>query len=117
MAEGGRIGYADKGKVSLDDLESLKNLKNERNDVNVESGGISALLGQQRARGLLSPSQKIRDKSQSIKDKVITTFVYAADRLDQETKEQVFDLLNGKLKLGYSTTMSGLKQDAFAKLE
>jgi hypothetical protein len=113
MAEGGRIGYAEKGKVSLDDLESLKNLKSERNDAGIEPGGIPSLLGQPAGRGL--SSRQIRNKSQSIKDKVITTFVYAADKLDQETKEQVFDLLNGKLKLGYSTTMSGLKQDAFAK--
>ena len=114
MAEGGRIGYAEKGKVSLSDLESLKNLKSERNELGSTLGGIGDLLNRRAGRGL-SPSEQIRDKSQSIKDKVITTFVYAADRLDQETKEQVFDLLNGKLKLGYSTTMSGLKQDAFAK--
>lgn len=113
MAEGGRIGYAEKGKVSLDDLESLKNLKSERNDAGIESGGLPGLLRQPARSGL--SSLQIRNKSQSIKDKVITTFVYAADKLDQETKEQVFNLLNDKLKLGYSTTMSGLKQDAFAK--
>jgi hypothetical protein len=42
LADGGRIGYATKGRVDLSDLESLKGLKNDSME---GTGGIPTLLG------------------------------------------------------------------------
>jgi len=105
-ADGGRIGYATKGKVDLSDLESVKNLKlNERGF----QGGIRSLGRAGAGRGA------VLQQKQDIKNKVIGAFTYAVDNLDQETASYVKSLFNDKLQVGYETTMSGIKQDAFGK--
>ena len=104
-ADGGRIGYATKGKVSLSDLESLKGLKSD-NPPEGMLGGVPSMMGRS-GRGLA------RRQSSDIKNKVIGAFTYAVDNLDQETASYVKSLFNDKLQVGYETTMSGIKQDAF----
>ena len=110
MADGGRIGYATKGKVDLADLEALKGLKRARGEVDLNTPqGIMDQASPQRG---LSAARSQRNK---ILDKAIAKFTYAVDNLDQETASYVKSLFNDKLQVGYETTMSGLKQDAFAK--
>jgi hypothetical protein len=108
-ADGGRIGYATKGKVDLADLLSLQNIEKTSDNAELADGvgGIRNLHASGRA--------KAQQQSTDIKNKVIGAFVYAVDNLDQETASYVKSLFNDKLQLGYETTMSGLKQDAFAK--
>ena len=101
-ADGGRIGYATKGKVSLSDLESLKGLK--KDNIGNPKGGIGALSG-----------QAARERK-SMMDKAIAKFTYAIDNLDQEERSLAISAFNDQLQLGYSTTMSGLKMDAADKL-
>jgi len=107
MADGGRIGYKDKGKVSLSDLESLKGLKKEREKLNIEPG-LMGLAGK-------PMGQTARSQRAKILDKAIAKFAYAVDNLDQETREKVISAFNNQLKIGYETTMSGLKMDAAEK--
>ena len=91
-------------KISLSDLEVLKGLKEARGD----------FQGQRRA-GIGSLAPRSLQKRNEILDKAIAKFTYVVDNLDQETASYVKSLFNDKLQLGYETTMSGLKQDAFAK--
>ena len=97
-------------KISLSDLETLKGLREAReSDLDIEkrlirAGGVGSLLG--------PASLKKRNE---ILDKAIAKFTYVVDNLDQETASYVKSLFNNQLQLGYKTTMSGLKQDAFAK--
>ena len=92
-------------KISLSDLESLKGLKEVSNFVGGQAGrlGIASLQG-----------ASLRRRNEII-DKAIAKFTYAVNNLDQETSSYVKSLFNDQLQLGYETTMSGLKQDAFAK--
>jgi hypothetical protein len=92
-------------KISLSDLEVLKGLKEARGDLpsGQRGAGISSLMG------------RSKQKRSEILDKAIAKFTYVVDNLDQETASYVKSLFNDKLQLGYETTMSGLKQDAFAK--
>ena len=93
-------------KISLSDLESLKGLKEARGDFIGKAGaraGIGALGG-----------MALRKRNE-ILDKAIAKFTYVVDNLDQEKASYVKSLFNNQLQLGYETTMSGLKQDAFAK--
>ena len=92
-------------KISLSDLESLKGLKEARGDLpsGQRRAGISSLMG------------RSQQKRNEILDKAIAKFTYVVDNLDQETASYVKSLFNDQLQLGYETTMSGLKQDAFAK--
>ena len=92
-------------KISLSDLESLKGLKEAR----------GTLLSDQRRMGLASLMGRSQQKRSEILDKAIAKFTYVVDNLDQETASYVKSLFNDQLQLGYETTMSGLKQDAFAK--
>ncbi len=111
-ADGGRIGYKDKGKVSLSDLESLQGLKKAREKLDSE-GGLGALGGRLAGRRATPEAQSQRSK---ILDKAIAKFSYAVDNLDQETREKVISAFNDQLKIGYETTMSGLKMDAAEKV-
>jgi hypothetical protein len=105
-ANGGRIGYATKGKVSLSDLESLKGLKSD--NIGDPEGGPM------RRMPMMGQAKRERE---SLIDKYIAKFTYAVDNLDQETKKQeVLSAFNDSLKIGYSTTMSGLKMDAADQL-
>ncbi len=104
-ADGGRIGYASKGKVSLSDLESLKGLKKSNTG---NEGGLGGIKGPQQP----SSAQAQRNK---IKNKVISSFIYAVDNMDQETSTYVKDLFNGALQVGYETDTSGIKTDIFEK--
>ena len=93
-------------KISLSDLESLKGLKEARGDFQGQGGpraGIGALGG-----------MALRKRNE-ILDKAIAKFTYVVNNLDQETSSYVKSLFNDQLQLGYETTISGLKQDAFAK--
>ena len=93
-------------KISLSDLETLKGLKEARGDFQGQ--------GEPRAGiGSLGPAS-LRKRNE-ILDKAIAKFTYVVDNLDQETASYVKSLFNNQLQLGYETTMSGLKQDAFAK--
>ena len=116
-AEGGRIGYAEKGIVDLADLESLKGLKEE--GLNSEDGKFITNPRRQQARGIAAlgaqGAEAGKKQKEDIKNKVIGAFTYVVDNLDQETASYVKSLFNDKLQLSYSTTMSGIKQDAFAK--
>ena len=94
-------------KISLSDLESLKKLKEARGTLTSTPGGRRMGIG-----ALVGESEKRRNE---ILDKAIAKFTYVVDNLDQETASYVKSLFNDKLQLGYETTMSGLKQDAFAK--
>ena len=105
-AEGGRIGYATKGKVSLSDLESLQGLKKEKSEIDSGLGGLGRLAG---------PQNTARQQRSRILDKAIAKFAYAVENLDQETKEKVISAFNDQLTIGYETTMSGLKMDAAEK--
>jgi len=89
-------------KINLSDLESLKGLKKARGEIDSRAG-IAGILG------------RSAQKRNEILDKAIAKFTYVVDNLDQETASYVKSLFNDKLQLGYETTMSGLKQDAFAK--
>ena len=115
-AEGGRIGYATKGKVDLADLESLQGIKSSDSD---EKGRFATNPARQQARGIAAlgfqGAAAGKKQKEDIKNKVIGAFTYVVDNLDQETASYVKSLFNDKLQLGYSTTMSGLKQDAFSK--
>ena len=111
-ANGGRIGYATKGKVSLSDLESLQGLKKARDDLNFQD--LQGIAGQMNPRRRVSPDA--RSQRSRILDKAIAKFSYAVDNLDQETREKVISAFNDQLKIGYETTMSGLKMDAAEKL-
>ena len=107
-ADGGRIGYATKGKVSLSDLESLKKLKSDSGEA-----GLEGLKRLQRA-GARSSQQRNR-----IKNKVISSFIYAVDNMDQEKSPYVKNLFNGALgalQVGYETDTSGIKTDIFEKV-
>ena len=106
-AEGGRIGYATKGKVSLSDLESLQGLKKEKSAIDSGVGGLGRIAGARQ-----SPASAQRSR---ILDKAIAKFAYAVENLDQETKEKVISAFNDQLTIGYETTMSGLKMDAAEK--
>ena len=92
-------------RISLSDLESLKGLKEVSNFVGGQAGrlGIASLQG-----------ASLRRRNEII-DKAIAKFTYAVNNLDQETSSYVKSLFNDQLQLGYETTMSGLKQDVFAK--
>jgi len=111
-ADGGRIGYATKGKVDLADLESLKGLKKEREKLNVD--GLPSLKDTLATPGQQQP-QSARSQREKILDKAIAKFTYAVENLDQETREKVISAFNDQLKFGYETTMSGLKMDAAEK--
>ena len=89
-------------KISLSDLESLKGLKKARGESGLRQG-IPSLMG----RAAIQRNE--------ILDKAIAKFTYVVDNLDQETASYVKSLFNNQLQLGYETTMSGLKQDAFAQ--
>ena len=93
-------------KISLSDLEVLKGLKEARGDLpsGQRRAGISSLMG------------RSKQKRNEILDKAIAKFTYVVDNLDQEKASYVKSLFNDQLQLGYETTMSGLKQDAFAKI-
>ena len=94
-------------KISLSDLETLKGLREARGSLDIEKR-----LGQQ---GLPSLRPASLQKRSEILDKAIAKFTYVVDNLDQEKASYVKSLFNDQLQLGYETTMSGLKQDAFAK--
>jgi len=94
-------------KISLSDLEVLKQLREARGSLDIEGR-----LGQAGIRALRPASLKKRNE---ILDKAIAKFTYVVDNLDQEKASYVKSLFNDQLQLGYETTMSGLKQDAFAK--
>jgi hypothetical protein len=97
-------------KYNLSDIEALKGLEKAREDT-------SGIRGLQTPMGRLGqPGSKALQLRESILDKAIAKFTYAVENLDQETKQEVISLFNDKLKLGYSTTMSGLKQDALDKI-
>ncbi len=106
-ADGGRIGYATKGKVSLSDLESLKGLKSD-NSFKGSPGILGAGMPDAGRMGA-------KRQSDDIKNKVIGAFTYAVKNLDQETASYVKSLFNDKLQVGYETTMSGIKQDVAGK--
>ena len=55
-------------------------------------------------------------ESKSMIDKYIAKFTHAVDKLDQEERSLAISAFNDQLKLGYSTTISGVKMDAFDKL-
>ena len=93
-------------KISLSDLESLKGLKEARGDFQGQGGPRA---------GIKSLGPASLQKRNEILDKAIAKFTYVVDNLDQETASYVKSLFNDQLQLGYETTMSGLKQDAFAK--
>ena len=93
-------------KISLSDLETLKGLKEARGDFQGQ-GGLRGGIG-----SLTPASLKKRNE---ILDKAIAKFTYVVENLDQEKASYVKSLFNDQLQLGYETTMSGLKQDAFAK--
>ena len=113
-ADGGRIGYKDKGKVSLSDLESLQGLKKAREKLDSEAKmGIGSLGGALAGRADATPDAQ--SQRSRILDKAIAKFSYAVDNLDQETREKVISAFNDQLKIGYETTMSGLKMDAAEK--
>jgi hypothetical protein len=105
LATGGRVGYATKGKVSLSDLESLQGLKKSEGD----RTGIMGMAGAQKG------PKAARDQRDSIKNKVIGTFVHAIDNLDQETSTYVKSLFNDAIQVGYETDMSGFKTEVFEK--
>ena len=109
FANGGRIGYATKGKVDLADLEALKGLKKARGENEGGIGGLSP-MGRQ-----MNPSAA-RSQRNRILDKAIAKLTYAVDNLDQETREKVISAFNDQLQIGYETTMSGLKMDAADKI-
>lgn len=88
-------------KFDLSNLESLQNLKN--------NSGIRGKAGPQ-GRSSLAASQRDR-----IKNKVISSFIYAVDNMDQEKSTYVKNLFNGALQIGYETDMSGIKTDLFEK--
>ena len=94
-------------KISLSDLETLKGLREARGSLDPVGS-----LGQQ---GLPSLTPASLQKRNEILDKAIAKFTYVVDNLDQEKASYVKSLFNDQLQLGYETTMSGLKQDAFAK--
>ena len=94
-------------KISLSDLETLKELKKARGSLDIERGSGPMGLPSLQGRSL--------KKRNEILDKAIAKFTYVVDNLDQETASYVKSLFNNQLQLGYETTMSGLKQDAFAK--
>ena len=94
-------------KISLSDLETLKELKKARGSLDIERGSGPMGLPSLQGRSL--------KKRNEILDKAIAKFTYVVDNLDQETASYVKSLFNDQLQLGYETTMSGLKQDAFAK--
>ena len=110
LATGGRVGYASKGKVDLSDLESLKGFESDSEEV-IENKGPTA----RRSMGRLGPqSQKDR-----IKNKVISSFIYAVDNMDQENSTYVKDLFTNNLaniQIGYETETSGIKTDLFEKV-
>tara|TARA_B100001939_G_scaffold85274_1_gene72887 strand:- start:159 stop:1412 length:1254 start_codon:yes stop_codon:yes gene_type:complete len=93
-------------KISLSDLEVLKGLKEARGNFQGQGGPRAGI-------GSLGP--KSLQKRNEILDKAIAKFTYVVDNLDQEKASYVKSLFNDQLQLGYETTMSGLKQDAFAK--
>ena len=93
-------------KISLSDLESLKGLKEARGNFQGQGGPRA---------GIKSLGPASLQKRNEILDKAIAKFTYVVDNLDQETASYVKSLFNDQLQLGYETTMSGLKQDAFAK--
>ena len=93
-------------KISLSDLETLKGLKEARGDFQGQGGPLAGI-------GSLKPASL--KKRNEILDKAIAKFTYVVDNLDQEKASYVKSLFNDQLQLGYETTMSGLKQDAFAK--
>ena len=107
LKDGGRIGYATKGKVSLSDLPSLQGLKN--NNIGDSEGGIGSLA----RRPMMGQAARER---KTLIDKAIAKFTYAVDNLDQEERSLAISAFNDQLQLGYSTTMSGLKMDAADKL-
>jgi len=106
LADGGRIGYATKGKVDLADLASIKELKKARSENEEGIGGV-------RKMGRPSAARRQRNK---ILDNAIAKLTYAVDNLDQETREKVISAFNDQLQIGYETTMSGLKMDAADKV-
>ncbi len=106
LADGGRIGYATKGKVDLADLASIKELKKARSENEEGIGGV-------RRMGRQSAARRQRNK---ILDNAIAKLTYAVDNLDQETREKVISAFNDQLQIGYETTMSGLKMDAADKV-
>tara|TARA_R100001509_G_C4854425_1_gene211197 strand:+ start:42 stop:1346 length:1305 start_codon:yes stop_codon:yes gene_type:complete len=93
-------------KISLSDLETLKGLKEARGSLDPSRFG---------PQGLASLGPASLKKRNEILDKAIAKFTYVVDNLDQEKASYVKSLFNDQLQLGYETTMSGLKQDAFAK--
>jgi hypothetical protein len=109
-ANGGRIGYAEKGKVSLSDLESLKKFKSD--SVEGTGNAIFGLPGGIRGLGRAGASATQRNR---IKNKVISSFIYAVDNMDQEKSTYVKNLFNGALQVGYETDTSGIKTDIFEK--
>ena len=96
-------------KYNLSDIEALKGLEKAKQD----TSGIQGLRGP--FDRLQQPGTQASRLRESILDKAIAKFTYAVENLDQETKQEVMSLFNDKLKLGYETTMSGLKQDAAEK--
>ena len=94
-------------KFDLSNLESLKGLK--KTDYPNVKGGI---IGAQMGRGMGQSPLGQRNK---IKNKVISSFIYAVDNMDQETSSYVKDLFNGALQVGYETDTSGIKTDLFEK--
>jgi hypothetical protein len=94
-------------KYNLSDLEALKGLEKAKED----TSGVRGIQGR-----LGRPGTDALQLRESILDKAIAKFTYAVENLDQETRQEVVSLFNDKLKLGYSTTMSGLKQDAIDKI-
>ena len=96
-------------KYNLSDIEGLKGLEKAKQD----TSGIQGLRGP--FDRLQQPGTQASRLRESILDKAIAKFTYAVENLDQETKQEVMSLFNDKLKLGYETTMSGLKQDAAEK--
>ena len=93
-------------KISLSDLETLKGLKEARGSLDPSRFG---------PQGLASLGPASLKKRNEILDKAIAKFTYVVDNLDQEKASYVKSLFNDQLQLGYETTMSGIKQDAFAK--
>ena len=110
LATGGRVGYASKGKVDLSDLESLKGFESDSEEV-IENKAPTV----RRSMGRLGP-QSQRDR---IKNKVISSFIYAVDNMDQENSTYVKDLFTNNLaniQIGYETDTSGIKTDLFEKV-
>tara|TARA_R100001509_G_scaffold52541_1_gene28861 strand:+ start:404 stop:1705 length:1302 start_codon:yes stop_codon:yes gene_type:complete len=99
-------------KISLSDLEVLKGLREARGG-SLDVEGRAGIPGAMMSRSSITPESL--KKRNEILDKAIARFTYVVDNLDQETASYVKSLFNDQLQLGYETTVSGLKQDAFAK--